>query len=149
MNLFEILRDKTIPALREVFGVDEVRCGGIPEVPGVSGYISTANGLADVYFGINEFDEKISLTLDLNSVDFNGVSYVLDDPSLIYDLIVKFAKDHADYVQVGRTISRAAEFELNNGTLTGVNPKEYLGTREVEEDLSNVVPDKLIDRVIA
>ena len=149
MNLFEILRDKTIPALRQVFGVDNVVCGGVPQVPGVSGYVSTPSGLADIYFGINEFDKKISLTLDLNSVDFNGVSYVLDDPSLIYDLIVKFVKDHSDYVQVGRTISRAAEFELANGTLTGVNPKEYLGSREIEEDLSNVVPVELIDRVIA
>jgi hypothetical protein len=148
MNLFEILRNKIIPALREVFGVDEVQCGSDTRTPGVSGYIKTADSLADVYFGIDQISEQIVLTLDLNSVDFNGVSHVFDDPTLIYDLIVCFVKDHADYKQVGRTILRAAEFELNNGTLTGVNPKEYLGTQVSDDNLSDVIPSQLIDRVI-
>jgi hypothetical protein len=148
MKLFEILKAKIIPSLRQIFGNDEVQCGSDTRVPGVSGYIKTADSLADVYFGINEINEKIILTLDLNSVDFQGVSHVFDDPTLIYDLIVEFAKEHADYQQIGRVVSRKEQFEIDNGTLTGVNPKEYTGTRETAEDLSGVIPTQLLDRVV-
>lgn len=137
MNFQTLLRFKIMPALRDVFGQDNVTALSAPQVNGLS--MTIRNGdKADCMYAIREDDLGFNLTCSLQNVNIQNEYHFTEDPLTLIDLITTYAKENNDIPVEGRTVMKFEELERELGTLTGVDA-EALVNGDEEDDLSDAV----------
>jgi hypothetical protein len=132
MDLFRILKTKIVPALRGMFGQDNVVFASDPAIPGVSGTVFLGNGIQRSFY-IVEDEAGILLTCNCNNVTFADDKFHTDSPETMWDLMKAYISDHDGVGVVGRTWTKEEDLERRFGSLSGLNV-DALTEGEVDEE---------------
>lgn len=132
MNLIQILKTKIVPALREMFGADNVIFGSDPKIPGVSGTVFLKNGVQRSFY-IVEDDAGILLTCNSNNVTIADDKFHMESPEVLWDLMLGYIKNYDGLGVEGRRWTKEEDLERRLGTLTGVNV-DALTEGEISEE---------------
>lgn len=132
MDLIQILKLKIVPALRQMFGQDNVIFASDTKIPGVSGTIFLGNGVQRSFY-IVESGPGIYLSCNCNNVTFADDKFFMESPELLYDNMVAYIKAHEGVGVVGRTWTKEEDLERRLGSLVGANvDKETEGVIDEE-----------------
>lgn len=133
MDLIQILKLKIVPALREMFGSDNVIFGSDPRIPGVSGTVFLGNGVQRSFY-IVEDAAGILLTCNCNNVTIADDKFHMESPETLWDLMLGFIKSYDGLGVEGRTWTKEEDLERRFGSLAGLDVDKLTEGEIAEEE---------------
>lgn len=143
MKFAELIETKIFPLIKKaVPGITKIT------VPGLVGIWFNVPGESPSIVVTETSDGCFRLSCSVQNIYVGNDNVIVEHPEDIVDVIAERYAEWHQIPVVGRTTSRAAELELELGTLTGINVADLVSDENQEDVVFDDAVTEIPDRVI-